>query len=74
MPYYVYQLYPNKKLTYVNDYPKYKEAKSYVKAQRPQITAADNYQLRIMFAGSQSEAERLFTTKREAQPLREDDM
>ena len=74
MPYFVYKIFPGKKLEFVEQHFKYRDAKTFVKAARPDISVADNYQLRIMFANSQAEAEKLLTTKREAQPLREDDL
>lgn len=74
MPYFIYKCFPNRHIEPVTQYQNYAEAKAYVKQQRPLITKADNFQLRIIFAAHTAEAERLLKTPREPQPLREDDI
>lgn len=74
MAYFIYKVFPSRTTELVTQYPSYAQAKAHVKTQRPLISAADNYQLRIIFAATTTEAERLLKTPREAQPLREDDI
>lgn len=72
MPYFVYKVYNNRTLEPVDAHEKYRDAKVRARALRAEIGAESDYTYRMIFARSETEAERLLTQKREPRPLGED--
>lgn len=72
MAYYVYKVYPPKRLEYVDDFETYKDAKSLARGMRKDLTPQDDYMVRMIFAPNGEQAERLLKEVREARPLGED--
>lgn len=70
MPYFIYKITEPKKLEYVGENAVYKEARSQVRELRAEANGA--YQVKMIFAKSQVEAERLLTEEREAPPMGDD--
>lgn len=71
MPYFVYQISPQRKLTYIDTHTRYKDARAQVRQLREQQgTAGDD--IRMIFAQQQSEAERLLSTPRDERVIGED--
>ncbi len=71
MPYYVYKLFPNRTIEYMDDFESYKEARSLARDTRTAITVQDNYNVKIVFAKDDHEAESLILTPRERPILME---
>ncbi len=70
MPYFVYEVVPHpesgaKLLTYIETYPKYREAKLRVKQERENHPDRDQQEFRLVFAKNQVEAEKLLSIPRE---------
>lgn len=72
MAYYVYKIFPSKRLEYVDEFDAYREAKVFTRSMRKELTTEDDYVVRMMFAPSSEQAERLLKEVREARPLGED--
>ncbi len=72
MPYYIYKVFPDKKLEVLNSYANYKEARTEARALRAKLTAEDTYLVKIIFARNPDEAERLLTEEREPIPMGDD--
>jgi hypothetical protein len=72
MPYFVYKIYPNKRLVPVRSFESFKDAKELARSMRASMTADDRYTAKVIFAKTHEEAERLLTEEREYIP-REDD-
>jgi hypothetical protein len=72
MPYFLYKLFPSKKLELITQFEKFADAKTEAKRLRPLITVADNYQIKVIFAKSDLEAVLLLKEQREARPLGDD--
>ncbi len=78
MPYFVFEIniQPNsgaKLLTHLETYPKYRDAKTRVKAEREAKPETESRQVRLVFAKNQTEAEKLLTTPREGMPIINED-
>lgn len=71
MPYYVYKLFPNRTVEYMNDFQSYKEARSLARNTRAATTVQDNYNIKVIFAKDSREAESLILTPRERPILME---
>jgi len=71
MPYYVYKLFPNRAIEYINDFESYKEARSLARDTRAATTVQGNYKVKVMFAENSREAESLILTPRERPILME---
>lgn len=72
MAYYVYKTDPSKRLEYVDEFEAYRDAKSFTRAMRKELTPEDELMVRMIFAPSREQAERLLKEVREARPLGED--
>lgn len=72
MPYFVYKIFDNKKLEFVESFGKYREAKDLSRSMRADMTADENHTVKMVFAKHQDEAERLLMQKRKPRPLGED--
>jgi hypothetical protein len=68
MPYFVYKLYPTKKLESIASYPKFPEAKQHARELRNTLTGNEDYVVKMIFAKNEAEAEKLLTTEREYRP------
>ncbi len=78
MPYFVFEIniQPDsgaKLLTHLETYPKYRDAKTRVKAEREANPETESRQVRLVFAKNQTEAEKLLTTPREGMPIINED-
>ena len=78
MPYFVFEIniQPEsgaKLLTYLETYPKYRDAKNRVKAEREANPETESRSVRLVFAKNQTEAEKLLTTPREGMPIINED-
>ncbi len=72
MPYYIYKIHAPKRLEYVDEFDAYGEAKLFTRAKRRKLTLEDAFTVRMIFAPSREQAERLLSEVREARPLGED--
>ena len=72
MPYYVYRVSEGHRLECLDQHAKYKEARDKVREIRAGQTNDGNARVRLIFATSEVEAERLLLTPREA-PVEGDD-
>jgi hypothetical protein len=68
MPYFIYKIFPDKKVEQITHFPKFFEAKQEVKKIRETLTTADQYQVKIIFAQNEISAEMLLKEEREYQP------
>lgn len=68
MPYFIYNVFANKKVEKVSSFPKFIEAKQEAKALRAALTNEDQYQVKIIFAQNEIAAEMLLKEEREYQP------
>ena len=78
MPYFVFEINTQpesgvKLATYLETYPKYREAKDRVKAERQAKPETDTRVIRLVFAKNQAEAEKLLTAPREGQRIINED-
>ncbi len=78
MPYFVFEITINpdsgqKIARFLESYPKYREAKARVKAEREANGETDQRMFRMAFAKNEVEAEKLLTTPREGQPIINED-
>lgn len=72
MAYYVYKIYPLKRLEYIDEFEAYRDAKTFARAMRKELSPEDDCTVRMIFAPSREQAERLLKETREARPLGED--
>ncbi len=72
MSYYVYKISPPRHLQYIDEFDTYREAKTFTRTTRKELAAEDGYTVRMIFAASKAQAERLLKEPREARPLGED--
>jgi hypothetical protein len=76
MPYYIYKITSGpanlvKKLEKLEEYDSFKEAKNRARGMRAEMDKDDDYNIKVMFANSELEAEENLLQKREAPILRE---
>ncbi len=64
MPYFVYKMFPGKRLELVQPHAAFKDAKAQASALRAALAAQDNYTVRVIFAKDTTEAEHLVATER----------
>jgi len=64
MPYFVYRISPERKLTLIETFAKFKEAKDHARALRAQQTTDDRNVVRMIFAEDQKKAQLLLTDLR----------
>jgi NAD(P)H-hydrate repair Nnr-like enzyme with NAD(P)H-hydrate dehydratase domain len=72
MPYFIYKVTPQKKLTALGEHTAYRDAREQARTLREQLDAGDDASVRIIFAPHAGEAERLLTTEREFVPMGDD--
>lgn len=68
MPYFIYKVFPDKKVEKITAFSKFIEAKQEVKKLRALLTINDHYQVKIIFAQHETSAEMLLKEEREYQP------
>lgn len=72
MPYFVYRISAERKLSLVKVYDKFQEAKDVCRKMRAEMPANSIEQVRMTFAKTEKEAKRLLSEKREpSSPLEE---
>jgi hypothetical protein len=71
MPYFVYRIAPQRKLTLIETHTRYQEAKALVRRLRQEEASGED-DIRMIFAQHQSEAERLLATPRDDRVIGED--
>ncbi len=75
MPYFVYKISQDpelgKKLDHVDTFDVFKEAMKLCRTMRAEKPAAENYEVRMIFAKDTREARRLLTTTRKASQVEE---
>ena len=72
MPYYVFKVFPNRTVDFIEQFDKYHDAKKYTRELRTQIEEDEIHTFRLVHAKHEREAERLLTIKREPRPLGEE--
>ena len=72
MPYFVYRISPEMQLQCLESFDNYRSARGRVRTRRAEQQESDNSTIRLIHAGSETEAERLLLTTREA-PVEGDD-
>ncbi len=72
MPYFIYRISQPKRLKYLEEYPSFGEARTRVHTLRAEETPGSTDLLKIIFAKSAAEAERLLMIEREAPPMGEE--
>ncbi len=72
MPYFLYNVSPDKHLTRVESHPSFKEARQRARVLREEKPADADYVVKVIFAKDTEEAERLLTTEREFIPMGDD--
>lgn len=72
MPYFLFKMFPNRTVEYIEDHEKYRDARDSARSRRKELTVADNYQVKIIFAANKTAGEKLLTTEREAEPWGDD--
>lgn len=72
MPYFVYEIFPPKRLQLVESFDDYREARTRARSLRAALGADAEQTVRVIFARSTEEATRLLTEVREPRPLGEE--
>ena len=72
MPYFVYEIFPPKRLQLVESFDDYREARTRARGLRAALGADAEQTVRVIFARSTEEATRLLTEVREPRPLGEE--
>lgn len=72
MPYFVYRILPPKKLEHLDTTDKYQEAKKLVRGLRAELGPESVNSVRMIFAKTQGEAEKLLSMPREERVIGED--
>ncbi len=72
MPYYVYEIFPPRRLELVDGFAAYREARIRARALRATLGANAEQSVRVIHAQSTEEATRLLTETREPRPLGEE--
>lgn len=68
MPYFIFQVSPQKILSFVEQYEEYRTARKHVRDIRQQQSGDSLDAVRMVYAENQSEAEHLIKARREEQP------
>jgi hypothetical protein len=71
MPYFVYRITPQRKLTHIETFTRYPDAKALVRRLRQDDASGDD-DIRMIFAQQQMEAERLLSAPRDERVIGED--
>lgn len=72
MPYFIYRLTPPKRLQLLERFDNYREARDFARNERKAMTPTQDATVKVIFAPTQEQAEKLLTTEREPRPLGED--
>ncbi len=72
MPYFIYKVFPGRKLEAVTQFEQYREARDHARELRKQLKSEDNYSVKIIFAKNEVEAEMQLKEEREYRPLGDD--
>lgn len=72
MPYFIYKIYSKKQLEKITEFEKFRDAKLEARKMRETLTSADPYDIKIIFAKNDLEAEVLLKEEREARPQGDD--
>lgn len=72
MGYFIFKIFEPKRLEYVDEFEGYRDARAFTRGLRKELKAEDGCTVRMIFAPSRDQAERLLTEVREARPLGED--
>jgi len=72
MPYFVYRIRPGKRFELTGHFAAFRDARDRARAMRQAMTADDDYSVKVMFAKSSEDAERMMSEEREPRPLGED--
>jgi hypothetical protein len=72
MPYFVYEIFPPRRLQLVDSFEGYREARSRARALRAALAADADQTVRVIHARSTEEATRLLMEVREPRPLGEE--
>lgn len=72
MPYFVFRISPPMKLSLLDAFPAYRDARQFARAQRTEPAAEDAAIVKVIFAPNEAQARTLLQTKREPRPLGED--
>jgi hypothetical protein len=71
MPYFVYRITPQRKLTHIDTCTRYQDARALVRRLRQDEASGDD-DIRMIFAKQQGEAERLLSAPRDERVIGED--
>jgi hypothetical protein len=72
MPYFVYKVFPDKRLEYMDVYDTFQEARTFARERRAELTPEAEHIVKVIFAGNEDQARVLLTMEREPRPLGED--
>jgi hypothetical protein len=72
VPYYVYEIFPPRRLELVDGFAAYREARIRARALRASLGADAEQSVRVIYAQSTEDATRLLTETREPRPLGEE--
>lgn len=72
MVYYIYKIFPHKRLEYIDEFKSYRDAKKLTRRMRMELAPEDDCVVRMIFAPDRERAESLLKEVREARPLGED--
>nr|MBS0020122.1 hypothetical protein [Gammaproteobacteria bacterium] len=72
MGYFVYKVFPLKRLEFVQQTQQYREARDLARSMRKALQQDDDYSVKVIFAQNPDEAERLLTEEREPRPVGEE--
>ena len=73
MPYYIYRVFPDKRLEKIEEFPAFREASVRAKTLRREIPADQDYLIKMVFAETPFEAQLLLAQPRQPEPLTGDD-
>jgi len=68
MPYFVYRISPERRLTLVDTFIKFKDAKDFARGLRARQPADDQHKIRMMFADDAKKAQLLLADPRSSRP------
>ena len=72
MPYFVYEIFPPRRLELMDSFAAYREARAHARTQRAALAANAEQTVRVIYAQSAEEAARLLMQVREPRPLGEE--
>jgi len=72
MPYYVYKVFSQHQVEYVEDHAGYRDARESARDMRKALPTEADHRVKIIFAKNAGEAERLLTEEREPMPMGDD--